>query len=101
MIKDTEVIGDITKEYYFDEQGNMIVNTKQDVSEILKNNKEIQDSGAWKGKDMHHVASIPMTVVLEWKKLGVDVYKKSDWPKVKRLLNDPDWRHVRTGGGIV
>jgi len=32
-----------------------------------------------------------------WKRdLGVDVFNKDHMPKVKKLLNDPDWAWLRT-----
>jgi hypothetical protein len=38
-----------------------------------------------------------MTVVYEWKRLfGVDVYKKDHAQAVKKLLNSPDYRYLKT-----
>jgi hypothetical protein len=36
-------------------------------------------------------------VALLWlQRYGVDVYRREHWPAVRRLLNDPDWRYLRT-----
>jgi hypothetical protein len=57
--------------------------------------KQIAD-GWW------HVACIPVGVQMKWlDDYGVDVLNKDHFPAVKRLLNDPDWRYLRTNPGRV
>ncbi len=101
-LRDVEVNGDLTTEYYTGDDGKLTINIKQDVADILKANKDIaSDTSLHKSSDLWHVASIPMTVVLEWRKLGIDVYKKADWPKIKKLLNSNEYMYLRTGGGQI
>ena len=49
---------------------------------------------------MRKVASIPLVIIEKWKReLGIDIYNKNDWPKIKQLLNDSDNRFLRTHEG--
>lgn len=50
-----------------------------------------------------HVACIPIGVQYEWsRRYGIkSVYQKEYWPKIRRLLNDPEWRYLRTNPGRV
>lgn len=75
----------------------------QDVEPILDRNKALQNHGhnGWTGeRTMRHVADIPLVVAEIWmQRYGVDVFNKDHAPAVRRLLNDPDWRYLRTSGG--
>ncbi len=43
------------------------------------------------------IASIDNTIALLWlTQYGIDVFKKEHMPRVIRLLNDPDWKFVKT-----
>lgn len=96
-----------------DTTGDFVIEEIQDVEPILEMNKAIQnwDVGGAKGLNSFskkgikegwwHVASIPNTVITAWRKLGVNLYAPDDWPKVKKLLNSPEWRYLRTGTGRV
>jgi hypothetical protein len=51
---------------------------------------------------MWKVASIPIGVQYKWLiHHGVDVMNRDHWPKVKRLLNDPEWRYLKTAEIII
>lgn len=91
-----------------------IIEEIQDVEPILETNKRIQthDAGGAMGlteysrkgikKGWWHVASIPNGVILRWKKeKGIDVFNKDHWKAVVKLLNDPEWRYLRTGTGRI
>jgi len=73
----------------------------QECDPILETNRIIQNewNGVEKNKAMHHVASIPFIVIELWKQEGIDINNKDDWPAVRRKLNDPDFRGLRTGLG--
>jgi len=77
----------------------------QDVEPILELNKKKQSEGrAYYAQDdeMWRVASIPVTVQMEWMtKHGVDVHNEDHWPRVKKLLNDPEWRYLKTADIII
>ena len=71
---------------------------EQDVEPILDHNKAVQNDGqSFKRKDMWHAASIPVSIQLKWLvEHGVDVFNPDHGPAVKRLLNDPEYRYLRT-----
>ena len=53
-------------------------------------------------KDMRLVASIPPAVQLKWlQTYGVRAWDKAHKGAVARLLNDPEWRHLRTAPGRI
>lgn len=85
--------------------GELAFHATQDVQPILDFNKEMfgdPGRGYTPSKDMRHIAEIPLVVAEEWKnRFGVDVFNKDHAPAVKRLLNDPDWRYLRTAPGCV
>lgn len=77
-----------------------IINT-QDVTPIIDANKRAQNAPELtrKGikKDMIHYASIPNTVILKWRQeLGVDVFNHDHRKKVFSLLNDPEYKYLKT-----
>jgi len=74
---------------------------QQDVSRILDRNKELSVNTDRTKKqiknDMVHYASIPNTLILKWKQeLGVDVFDTKHRKKVFKLLNDPEYRYLKT-----
>jgi hypothetical protein len=90
-----------TKFKYDRSEDNMIVKSEQDVQPLLElNKKELNGDSPYGGVEsngMRKVASIPLIVIEKWKReLGVDVFNKDHMPKVKQLLNDPEWRWLRT-----
>lgn len=82
------------------------IETVQDVAPILRRNRALANEDDYKKEGIKnewlHIASIPIGVQHQWlKQYGVDIYKKDHWPRVKRLLMDPDWRYLRTSlGGL-
>lgn len=85
--------------YHPQTDGTFVIETKQDVEPILEWNKasarEVQKNT--RGKYMAHVANIPITVQYEWiKRYGADPLDEENEPLLRRLLNDPEWRYLRT-----
>jgi len=81
---------------YDDATGNITVRRWADVQPAIDANKAAHLEGDGKTGDFWLAASIPMEVAAMWKQLyGVDAYRAEHWPAVKKLLNDPDWRHLR------
>ena len=64
------------------------------------NKKELNNDSMYGGvatSGMRKVASIPLIVIEKWKReLGIDIMDKNDMPKIKKLLNDPEYRWLRT-----
>ena len=78
---------------------------EQDVEQILELNKTKQKMGREyyaNDPEMWRVASIPVVVQMKWMiEKGVDVYNADHWPAVKKLLNDPEWRYLKTAEIII
>lgn len=91
-----------TKITYDHETDSIVSNRVQDVQPILELNKKeaLGDSmygPANPASGMRKVASIPLVVIEKWKReLGVDVFNKDHMQKVKQLLNDPEYKWLRT-----
>jgi hypothetical protein len=82
----------------------LVVTRKQDVSTILKRNRELQWHPDYDGytpsRNMQHAASIPMILIEKWKnEEGIDAFNPDHWPRIVRKLNDPAYKYLRTGGG--
>jgi hypothetical protein len=75
----------------------------QNVEPILEYNKELAKTDHEKQgikRSWWHAACIPIVMQEKWlNEHGVDIYNRDHWPAVKRLLNDPDYRYLRTGSG--
>jgi hypothetical protein len=82
-----------------------VLESVQDVAPIVERNKALQnadDKGWSPSRELRRAATIPDIVILKWRnELGVDVLNPDHWPAVKRLLNDPEWRHLRTAPGTI
>jgi hypothetical protein len=81
----------------YDESDDLcIVRRTCDVQPAIDRNKRAHLDGDGRTGDMRLAASIPVDVALLWlQQYGVSCWKAEHWPAVKRLLNDPDWRHLR------
>jgi hypothetical protein len=74
----------------------------QDVDGILERNQRMQNDGDQysESRDLQHVASIPLVIVMKWLlEDGIDIFNPNHKEAVRRKLNDPDYRHLRTGMG--
>lgn len=91
-------------EYLYNED-KTVVRTSQDVSGILERNKQLQQADEYKKQGIkesfQHVASIPLVVVHQWMREGIDVTNPDHWPKVKAKLQDPDNKFLRTTLGNI
>ena len=76
----------------------------QDAGPVIEANKRRQNEsdGYSASRELRRAASIPPIIVLKWlTELGVNVFDRDHWPAVRRLLNDPDWRWLRSAPGKV
>jgi hypothetical protein len=80
--------------------GGFRLHYSQDSEPILDENKAKANAGRdyyARDPDLWRVASIPVVVQYKWLvEKGVDVMNPEHWPAVKRLLNDPEWRYLKT-----
>jgi len=89
--------------YFREKNGKIEWNTVEDVESQLKLNKEAKnrESGNWKG-DMHHVASIPQTIWLQWtKEFGGNPMLPENQPKLMAKLNNREFSQLRVKSGRV
>lgn len=90
-----------TKFNYDHKEENVVLHNTQDIQPILEMNKMEMNGdspyGVQNNPELRKVASIPLIIIEKWKReLGVDIMDKNDMPKVKKLLNDPEYRWLRT-----
>jgi len=84
--------------------GNWCISAVQDVYQILELNKAMftENSGWNWDKSMRRCASIPHGLRLKWLvEEGWDAWNPEHEDALKKKLNDPDYRHLRTAPGRV
>ena len=99
---------------YDDQTKETVIEEIQDVSHFLEVNRNTQNHDVGGGGGLNeysrkgikngwwHVASIPNSVIMKWKKeKGVDVFNKHHTQEIKKLLIGLEWRYLRTGTGRV
>ena len=90
------------EDYFWDDDQGLTVRNRYDVTDILESNKRRAAKTIDKryGKEMmHHVADIPLAVVMQFKqKHGVDIFSPDPAQKRKllRLLDDPEYRYLKS-----
>lgn len=91
--------------YWEDTATGFNLHSVQDCEPIIEANKRKQLADNWYrlDNDMWRVASIPIVVQYEWlRRYGItDVTSEEHWPRVRRLLNDPEWRYLKTAPIVV
>ena len=94
-----------TQKAIADGDGGIVIETKQDVSDIIEANKQqlFYDQQRIGGlNEMHHVARIPFTVIDELNKTGImKGFNVVDEIGFARWLNNPDNSVWRTYRGTV
>jgi hypothetical protein len=87
-----------------DGDGGLIIETKQDISAIIDQNKREYAAKDQRSKwsEWEKVGSVPLVVFQELNRLGIcRGFMIMDQKKMKAWLNDPANRHFRTRPGIV
>lgn len=89
--------------YYWDpDSKTMTIKSTHDVGSILEANKRQQSltlNARYGNERMHHVADIPLAVIMRFKqKHGVDAFSSdpSEKLKLRKLLESPDYRYLKT-----
>ena len=85
---------------WFDD-GNIIERKTQDVEPFFENNKALYNAGDGysPSRELRRAASIPMVVVEQWLSEGIDIFDPNHKEAVRRKLNDPENRFLRTAPG--
>ena len=79
-----------------------IQHKSEDLTKLLDQNKRLQQEDHSIRDELRLSARIPVTIYYEWKnKFGVDLYDKNHAPAVRRLLNSPDYRYLKTTKRII
>lgn len=75
----------------------------QDVQPVLDANGRFANDhdGYSPSRDLKYVASIPLVVIEQWLKLGIDINNPDHAGKIAAMLNDGNWSKLRTGGGRI
>ena len=84
-----------------DGEGNWAQKASQRVDALLDLNREAANhcNPYNAARDVRMVARIPLIVIAKWRnELGVDYWNPDHQDKVDALLNDADWRWLRTDG---
>ena len=82
-----------------DGEGNWAQKASQHVEALLDLNAAARNHcDPWNAaRDVRLVARIPLIVIAKWRnELGVDYWNPDHQHKVEALLNDADWRWLRT-----
>lgn len=90
----------ITRYFHFDDEtGQATIQTQQDVTAIIEENKQeyaqVDERARW--GEWSRVASIPMSIYFQLKAEG----KLDDQEYMKKWLNDSDNQYFRTRAGKV
>ena len=85
------------KSEFITEDDKVVYHTTQDVAPVIDHVKKLRDNTLKPGKDMRHIAEVPMVI---WQKALREGWSK-DRAKWKKWLNDPDNKVFRTWQGKV
>ncbi len=96
----TDIEAGIQNIYHEDADGETVIETFQDVECVVDDakhrNSMFDGRSPWKG-DFHHVAQIPITVLMDIQRQGI----VDDPKRYRQWLNDRDNRVFRTRPGVV
>lgn len=99
-----EVRGDIVETYHYDHAtGKSYIGTTQNVQPYLEANEERLKAATkgWKG-EIHHIASIPMSIIESWnQELGDNCLKKEYRPWFMAKIKDRNYSKLRVKGGKI
>lgn len=78
-----------------------VISYTADSSPILETNKMMANDSEYTKQGIRqeflHYATIPVEVQMDWLiNRGVDIYNRDHNKKVSELLNDPDYRYLKT-----
>lgn len=94
-----------TRIYHDDADDRTIVERVQDCDSIVRHAKRTEadfSRSTYLRSDMVRVATVPNVVLEHWmKKYGIDPANPDDNKKILKLLNDPDWKYLKTVPGQV
>jgi hypothetical protein len=102
---DYDAFSDMETLFHYDEVNDTTyIETKQNVEPQLEASKGLQIDAEYSKagikNDMWHYAHIPNGIIEKWRvEKGIDVYNRDHQKAVFALLNDPEYRHLKTTAG--
>ena len=81
----------------------MTVRVTQDVEPILDRNQALANhNDGWNGdRTMRRVASIPNVVLDRYRRKGINLLRPEFRDDLRKLMNDSDYRKLRTAPGRI
>ena len=105
VLSDERPLNGIRRLFHFDDETDQVtIETQQTIDDTLRGNQILRNAHdertPWvtKGLALNHVASVPLTLLFEMKKRGID---ENDQSALRDWLNDPDNVVFRTRPGRV
>ncbi len=86
-----------TELWHAQSDGSAVIETRQDVEDVVEANKADFNAQSGFSGDFHHVARIPLVIYEELMRKGI----AQDPQRLKAWLNDSDQRAFRTHPGKV
>jgi len=93
--------------YYHEANEALVVKHRFDHEPVLERNAalrheaQIGNGGYSPTRDWRRAASIPPSVILKWRQMGIDIYREEDWPRIAAMLDSPEYAHLRTAPGRI
>lgn len=83
------------------EDGRFALRQVQDVAPVLDRNKALatHNDGYSPSREMRRAASIPLVVIEQWKREGIDIFDPNCRDAVRRKLNSSEYLWLRTAPG--
>lgn len=92
--------GDIQKNVFVDEDGNVTVQKIQDNTAWIERNRAIRETATGK-ESLRHIGFIPDCVIDLWKREGIDIFNKDHMPKVIEKLSSNEFQLLKTAEGRI
>ena len=85
-----------------EESGRTLIHYEGDAEPMIARNRAAANAAYGRLGEMTHVAAIPASVQMQWLvEKGVDVLDPDHRQAVARLLDDPEWRYLKTRNIIL
>ena len=90
-------IGDNQIFHWHEPTKEMAIEHIEDIQPLIDSNKKLQQEDHHIKDEFRLSARIPMTVYYEWKnKYGVDLFNPNHKEGVRKLINSPEYRYLKT-----
>ena len=102
ITKETDPWNGVTTEYWAKPDGNVYIRRTVDAENVIRKNKQMQNEHNGRYGNIAVVGSIPILILEQWQKeTGVNMFSKEFDTIIKRKLNDPDYKYLKTVNGTV